>query len=151
MLSQLLWKHFQRALIFPLWSCSSLANQIERLKDEFLVKIIIKDKIFRDCLSAVAVAVKWPFLHRRRSVWMRQELKGNLVCKLLLVQREGLMETQGTGVLAELLWTPSHWQGALGKPGFVLTWCLEIQRFSALAVGAGAGSATSRCKIFDAD
>lgn len=115
-----------RALIFPLWSCSSLANQTQRLKDEFLVKIIIKDKIFRECLSAVAVAVKWPFLHRRRSVWMRQELKGNLVCKLQLLQREGLVET----FLTELLW--ESLTGCPGKARIcpdVVPWNTEVLCF----------------------
>lgn len=129
-------KAFPESLDFPLWSCSSLASQIQRLKDEFLVKIIIKDKIFRDCLSAVAVAVKWPFLHRRRSLWMRQELKGNLVCKLkgkLVCWSRGRGSwKQGTGVLSRAAVNPQSLTGYPGKGGIcpdVLPWNTEVLCF----------------------
>lgn len=46
---------------------------------------------------------------------MRQELKDNLVCKLLLVPREGLMETQGTGVLSKAAVIPQSLAGYPGK------------------------------------
>lgn len=55
------------------------------------------------------------------------------------------------GFLVELPGTPGSLPGyTLGTPGFVLTGCLVIQRFSALAVGAGTGPATSRRKILGA-
>lgn len=62
------------------------------------------------------VAVKWPFLHRRRSLWMRQKWKDNPVCKLLLVWRGGLMEKGGAGVFSRAVVNP---QSLTGYPGEV--------------------------------
>lgn len=65
------------------------------------------------------------------------------------MQQGELKETHYTGRLAELLWAPSHPHTTLGKPGFVVMWCLEIQRFSAFAVAACTG--IWRSEILGAD
>lgn len=121
-------KAFTESLYF--FPCEAALHSPTRdsvLKDEFWGKIIIEDKIFRDCLSAVAGSCEMSFP----------------------VQQGELMKMHYTGCSAELLWTPSHPNTALGKPGFVVMQCLEIQRFSALAVGACTG--IWRSEILGAD
>lgn len=53
-------------------------------------KLLLKIKYSETAWVQLQVAVKWPFLHKRCSVWMREKLKSKLVCKLLPVRRGGV-------------------------------------------------------------